>query len=52
MYFMVGTSVCKDYNEAEMFTLIEEESANCKLYYLIQNNMNLSYKNLNENNLN
>lgn len=32
---MVDSTVCKDLHEAEMFTFIDEESANSRLYYLL-----------------
>nr|CCC21103.1 TPA: calcium-release channel VI-2b [Paramecium tetraurelia] len=51
-FYLNGDQICQNYQEASLFSLIEEESINNKLFYILWNNQYLSYKIINENNFN
>ncbi|CAD8149999.1 unnamed protein product [Paramecium octaurelia] len=51
-FYMNGNQICSDYQEASLYSFIEEDSINNKLFYILWNNQYLSYKIFNENNFN
>ncbi|CAD8161563.1 unnamed protein product [Paramecium pentaurelia] len=51
-FYMNGDQICYNYQDASLYSYIEEESFNNKIFYILWNNQYLSYKIFNQNNFN